>query len=420
MISKIFMPENGNTMKKMYMWTVMAGLIYAGSSFVMTIATSNLLGAYFAGVFALAATTMGNQLATVGLFNTRMFQASDVAEQYSFADYIGVRIFSVGSMIICGVIWILIRGFKGEELVVIVAFVIFKAGEAVSDLFEGRYQQKHRYDVSCRGVFCKTALSMVVFLGVLITTKNLAVASVALMIVYLVSIIVIDGALLPQFGKVKFIIDWRKQGQLIAECSPLFINSFLTMYVLNASKYTIEEYFGNADLGKFNSLYMMAFVINMFAAFALKPLITVLSEKHLKGDKKGFIRIMQRQLLVIVGIILVALIGAWFLGTTILTWVSGLDLMAYRGELCIVLIGGAFTAIYQLFQYGLIIMRHQISCLIGSIITAIVTWFITPALTREYKMMGAAIAFLCSMAFMSLVLFILNWYFLKKEVPSNE
>ena len=420
MISRIFMPEKGNTMKKMYMWTVMAGLIYAGSSFVMTIATSNLLGAYVAGIYIYAANTMGNQLATVGLFNTRMFQTSDVTEQYSFADYIGLRIFSVGAMLLYGAIWILMRGSSGEELIVIIAFVVFKACEAVSDLFEGRYQQMHRYDVSCRGVFYKTLLNIGVFLVTMIVTKSLLWAAVALMIVYLASIVIIDGSLLPKFGKINFKIDWHKQGKLIAECSPLFVNSFLTMYVLNAAKYPIEEYYGKPYLTKFNSLYMMAFVINMFAAFALKPLITVLSDKYLKGDKKGFVKIMQRQLLVIMVIIALALVGAWFLGTTIITWISGVDVMAYRNELCIVLIGGAFTAIYQLFQYGLIIMRHQLSCLIGSVITAVVTWFITPVLTREYGMMGAAVAFLCSMAFMSLILFILNWYFLKKEVPANE
>lgn len=420
MISKIFMPQNGDTMKKIYIWTVMAGLIYAGSSFVMSMVTTSLLGAYAGGVLALAMSTIGNQLATIGLFNTRMYQVSDITEEYSFADYINLRIFSVGVMLLYGAGWMILDGYSGEKLIIIISFTIFKACETVSDLFEGRYQQKHRYDVSCRGVFYKTLLYLVAFLGFMIVTKSLMIASIALTVTYLVTILIVDSQLLPKFGKIHFEIDWHKLGKLIAECLPLFINSFLTMYVLNASKLSMDKYFGEEYLGIFNPLYMMAFVINMFAAFALKPLITILSTKYVDGDIKGFVGIMRRQVLIITGIIVAALIGAWFLGTTVLTLFFGIDLHEYRTELLIMLVGGAFTAIYQLFQYGVIIMRHQISCLIGSVITAVFAWFITPILVRRYEIKGAAWAFLCSMAFMSLILFILNWYFLRKEKSTGE
>jgi Membrane protein involved in the export of O-antigen and teichoic acid len=419
MIAKIFMPESGATLKKTYMWTAVAGIIYAGSSFVMSLVITNLLGAEGFGVYT-NAMAIAMLLGTIGLYNVRMFQVSDVLEQYSFADYSVMRILSAVVMVVAGAIWLLIAGYRGAELIVIIALILFKLGEAISDLFEGRYQQKERYDVSCRGVVFKTVLYMLVFIGCLAVTKNLALSASLLAIIYLVSIIIIDSRLVPKFGRTRLRLNINVQGKLIAECTPLFINSFLITYILNAAKYTMEQYHGKAYLGIFNSLYMMAFVINLFAAFALKPLITILSDKYLSGDKKGFVKMMARQSLIIVGLTIVAIIGAWFLGTIVLTLIFGIDLSLYRVELCLMLVGGAFTALYQLFQYAIIIMRHQIMCLIGSIITAILTWFFTPVLTKNYGIMGATISFVISMASMSLILFVLNWYFLRKELPADE
>ena len=413
------MPDKATTLKKTYMWTAAAGIIYAGSSFVISLVITNLLGAEGFGVYT-NAMAIAALLGTIGLYNVRMFQVSDVLEQYSFADYSIMRILSTVVMMIAGAIWLLIAGYRGGELIVIIALIVFKLSEAISDLFEGRYQQKERYDVSCRGVFYKTVLYLIIFVGCLLLTKNLALAASLFAIVYLVSIIVIDSRLLPKFGLVPLRFNAGVQAKLIAECTPLFINSFLITYILNAAKYTMEQYHSKAYLGIFNSLYMMAFVINLFAAFALKPLITILSDKYLSGDKKGFVKMMRRQSLIIVGLTIVAIIGAWFLGTIILSFVFGLDLSSYKVELCLMLVGGAFTALYQLLQYGIIIMRHQIMCLIGSVITAILTLLFTPVLTRTHGIMGATISFVISMALMSLILFALNWYFLRKEVVADE
>ena len=419
MITKIFMPPGGTTLKKTYMWTAAAGIIYAGSSFIMSLVITNVLGVVPAGIFK-NAMSIAILLGTIGLYNVRMFQVSDVSEQYTFADYSIMRILSILAMVVVGIVWLLLAGYAGEELIVIIAVVVFRMSEAISDLFEGRYQQKERYDVSCRGVAYKTLLYLAVFVGCLLLTKNLAWAVIGLAIVYLLSIVIIDSSLLPKFALTPLRFNVGTQKKLIIECTPLFINSFLTTYILNASTYAMRKYHGKASVGVFGTLYMMAFVINLFAAFALKPLITVLSDKYLKGDKKGFVKMMRRQTLIITGLTMVAIIGAWFLGTMILTLVFGIDLSAYQVELCLMLVGGAFTALYQLFQYGIIIMRHQIMCLIGSIITAVLTWFFTPVLTRIYGIMGATISFVLSMALMSLLLFILNWYFLRKEPLADE
>lgn len=414
MITRVFMPPDGGTLKKTYFWTVLAGMLYAGSSFAMSLGVSNILGAAAAGIFAIAM-SIGNQLVTIGYYNMRTFQVSDVLEKYSLGDYCASRLISTAAMVIVGIIWIAAGGYRGAKMAAIVLMIGFKVCESISDLLEGRYQQKSRYDVSCRAVFVKTALYLAGFTAVLLVSRNLLLSIAALGIVYLISVVVIDGTLIRSFGGLQICFCWEKQKSLLISCLPLFINSFLTAYVINASKYAIDRYYSDEYLGMFNALYMMAFVVNLFSGFVLKPLITPLSVKYHDGDFRAFSGIIRRQLIIICGITLICVAGAYVLGIPVMSWLSGIDLEGQRAALCIILAGGAFTAVYQLLQYGIVIMRHQFTCLFGCAVTAGLTFLFTPVLVRHFAILGGAVSYLCSMALMSLVFFVIFIYYLMKE-----
>ena len=414
MISRIFMPPGGNTTSKTYLWTIVAGMTYAGSSFVMSMATSKMLGAYAAGILTIAM-SIGNQLITVGYYNVRAFQVSDVLEKYKFSDYCAVRILTIAAMLVAGGIWIVVGDYPKEKAMAIGLMVLFKAGEALSDLFEGRYQQKERYDVTCRGVFVKTMVFLLGFIITMAVTSNLLVSLSVLTGAYLLSLFIIDGSLVKHFGGFRPAFHWRRQLALLLACLPLFVNSFLTTYVLNASKYAIDTYYSEEFLGMFNALYMMAFVINLFASFGLKPMISTLSVRYAKGDQKGFATIMKQQFLLIASITLVCIGGAYFMGVPVLSRLFGIDLSPYRLALCTILLGGGFNALFQLLQYGIVIMRHQYSTLVGCGLAAIFTAVVTPILTKAYAVNGAAAGYLCSMAMMALVFLVFFIYYSRKQ-----
>lgn len=414
MINRIFMPPGGESMKKTYLWTVLAGLLYAGSSFLMSMAVSNILGAHQAGVFTIAM-TIGNQLVTIGYYNMRTFQVSDVTEKYGFDDYAGFRAVTVTVMTAVGILWVFFGGYEKEKAAAVCLMTFFKICESVSDLLEGRYQQKGRYDVSCRGVFIKTLLYLLCFVLTLAVTGELIISLAAMGLIYGVSILVIDGVLIKSFGGMRIRFSFSVIRSLTINCMPLFINSFFMTYIVNASKYSMERYYSDDYLGIFNALYMMAFVVNLFSSFVLKPLIMPLSVKFSKRDFKGFTKVMKRQALIIAGITAVCILGAYILGIPVLTWLFGIDLSGHRSALCVILAGGAFTAIYQLLQYGIVIMRHQAGCLAGCVVTAALTFVFTPVLVRKSAIFGGAVSYFCSMALMSAVLLIFFLYYLKRE-----
>ena len=397
MIEKFFMPSNHN-MKRTYIWTVLAGSVYAGSSFLMSMFTSKCIGVAEAGILALAL-TIGNQLVTIGFYNIRTFQVSDVTEKYTFSDYCFLRVDS----------------HRGVKLAAISFAILFRAIEAVSDLLEGRYQQKGRYDVACKGVFVKVLSYLAAFLITLFITKNIAIALGALAVTYLIVLCIVDSRLIGRFGGVSFHTTFMRQKGLLLEGLPLFVNAFLNAYIINASKYALDKYYDSETLGIFNVLYMMAFVVNMFASFVLKPIISVLAEKYVKQDISGFVKLVVRQIVVILLVTSVCIAGAWLLGVPVLGFLFGVDLTNYKGALCVVLISGGFTALYQLLQYGIIIMRHQYSTFVCCGLTVVLTYLVTPVLTKRYAVMGASASYTISIGFMSALFLGFFIYHLQKD-----
>ena len=102
-ISRIFIKDEEAVMKKTYLWTVLSGLAYSASTFLMLLVTTNLMGAYAGGIFSIAL-TIGQQLVTVGYFNVRTFQVSDVKGQFAFRDYFTSRMLTTGVMFAAGII----------------------------------------------------------------------------------------------------------------------------------------------------------------------------------------------------------------------------------------------------------------------------------------------------------------------------
>lgn len=413
-IERIFIKDKEAVMKKTYFWTVMSGLMYSASTFLMLLVTTNLMGAYAGGVFSIAL-TIGQQLVTVGYFNVRTFQVSDVKGQFGFRDYFTSRILTTAIMFAAGVVWIIAGGYTGEKFLAILLMLLFKMGESLADVMEGLYQQKGRMDVVGRCVFWETFLSVGVFVVTMFFTRNLLWSLMGLTLSYIVLLVVIDGNVVRGFGKISLHWNRARQRGIFFECLPLFVNSFLLMYINNASKYAIDARQSEEALAVFNVIYMPAFVINLLAGFLLKPILNSLAVRYHTGDRKGFSDALKKQACYIAVITAVCIGGAYVLGIPVLSFLYGLDLKEYRLSLCILLLGGGFSAMYQMFQNAIVIMRHQYACLAGCAVTALAAVVLIPFLVKVAGIGGACAGYLFLMALLSGIYFVMTLVFFHKK-----
>ena len=125
-----------------------------------------------ADIFSIA-WTISQLMATVGTFQIRVYQATDVQGTFLFQHYLIFRIVTVAAMIVSSAAYIVVRGYTGEKALVVLVVCLFRAVDSLADVYEGWFQQKERLDLSGKALTYRVILAAAGFACGLILTKNL-------------------------------------------------------------------------------------------------------------------------------------------------------------------------------------------------------------------------------------------------------
>lgn len=111
---------------------------------------------------------------------------------------------------------------------------------------------------------------------------------------------------------------------------------------MNATRYVVDFTLSDATVGYFGILLAPASIVTLFAQFVMQPYLRGISELHHNSDYKAFKRSVNKILVYLSGLGIIAVIATYALGATVLSFVYGIDLMPYRIELTLVVLGGIF------------------------------------------------------------------------------
>lgn len=143
-------------------------------------------------------------------------------------------------------------------------------------------------------------------------------------------------------------------------------------------------------------------IVNLFATFFFRPALTSLSELYYGNEEKKFIKKIVLLLTMIMAFTVICVIGAYILGISALSLISGCDLHAYRKLLIILMIAGGINSASFFMYYILTIMRKAKSILIGYITSAIITAVISNKFVEMKGLEGAAFSFLVTVIYLFL------------------
>lgn len=110
-------------------------------SIVTLMIVTRMLDDNEADIFSIA-WTISQLMATIGTFQIRMYQATDVTGVFSFRQYWKYRSLTVILMLISSYIYIFIRGYTGEKKAVVLFVCVFRAIDSFADVYEGWFQQR--------------------------------------------------------------------------------------------------------------------------------------------------------------------------------------------------------------------------------------------------------------------------------------
>ena len=369
---------------------------------LMLIVVTRSMGVYAAGVFSLA-TAAGQQFQTLGAYEVRPYQATDVKRRFGFGTYLSARFLTVAAMFIGIVTYSMFSGGSVSERLTILVVASLRILDAFEDVFYGEFQRVGRLDVGARANFFRVLTTIMSFVVLLYLLHSLAFATLGTMIVSTVAMLLLIVPPARARFSLKPSTEWSQVRSLLAGCLPLAVGAFLAMYLNNAPRYAIERSFDATVQGYYGVLFVPALAINILAMFFFRPMLTRMATMHLQNDGRGFIGLVARGVWSAAGAFLLTAAVAYVIGVQVLELLYGVSLDGYRTELMILILGGGLNALSIVLYYALTTLRKQVLILCGYAISSVVAYISSRFLVSAFALAGAAWAYVIAMGSLTLV-----------------
>ena len=193
----------------------------------------------------------------------------------------------------------------------------------------------------------------------------------------------------------------------------VFAFTILIQYLVGAQKYAIDGVLEEEFQTIFGIILMPATVIVLISQFIVQPYLTKVTDLIKDKKYKELNSLVIRMSLYILLFSAAAVVGAYLLGTQVLSLVYGIELVSYRVPLCLILIGASLFALSYVLSSVMMALRFNTGQLVIYIIVSIFTFFESAYLVKSMQIQGASLAYLISMSVL-LVLYIGYYLFLKK------
>ena len=409
--------------KENMIWNMTGSFFYAFASMVLSFLVLRIAGEEQGGLFSFGFSTVGQQMFLLAYFGIRPFHITDGTNQYRFGDYLHHRYVTCALALLLGAGYLACIGYSWQKAQIIFLLIVYKVIDGFADVDESEFQRQGCLYLTGRSNTFRTILSVGVFLATLVSGAGLFAACAAAVLGQIAGVVLFDIVVLRELKRVDY--GWSaKQGvSLTASSILLFVSVFLDFYIFSAAKYAIDAHLGDAASGYFNVIFMPTSVINLAAGFVIRPFLTYLTDcwnEHRFSDfKKKLLTIMA----VIGGLTVLAVGGTVVLGRPVLALLEWLLGKSYSGTLTalwpafiMIVLGGGFYAVLNLYYYALVILRRQKLIFGIYAVLTVLAAILAPRLTVALGIFGAAFAYLILMIVMAAGFVGGAWFEIQKEI----
>ena len=409
--------------KENMIWNMTGSFFYAFASMVLSFLVLRIAGEEQGGIFSFGFSTVGQQMFLLAYFGIRPFHITDGTNQYRFGDYLHHRYVTCAMALLLGAGYLACIGYSWQKAQIIFLLIVYKVIDGFADVYESEFQRQGCLYLTGRSNTFRTILSVGIFLATLVSGAGLFAACAAAVLGQIAGVVLFDIVVLRELKRVDY--GWSaKQGvSLTASSILLFVSVFLDFYIFSAAKYAIDAHLGDAASGYFNVIFMPTSVINLAAGFVIRPFLTYLTDcwnEHRFSDfKKKLLTIMA----VIGGLTVLAVGGTVVLGRPVLTLLEWLLGKSYSGTLTalwpafiMIVLGGGFYAVLNLYYYALVILRRQKLIFGIYAVLTVLAAILAPRLTVALGIFGAALAYLILMIVMAAGFVGGAWFEIQKEI----
>ena len=397
--------------KRDFIWNLIGTSINSFNSLFFMIVINHINLKSEAGVFTYAYSLICLFFILATFYN-RVYQISK-SDKFSSKDFILYRVLSSIFTVIIVFLFSIINGYNLFKLSVIMLICLFRMIEAISDAVYGVLQYKGYLYKSGISLSLKGIIGLIGFTLVDYFTKSITLALVSLIILNLAFFYFYDYKNVKEYlsGKASF----NNILLILKETLPIFIYSFLAMYVANICKYMLDYFDTEEAQNIFGIIFMPSTVIGLCSAYIVVPIITSLNDLLKSKKYKEFNKLVSKMMIILVGVGVIAIIAAYVLGIPVLNVLYGMDLSNYKNLLLLVLVGATFYTLANVYSQVLVLLNvHKMQTLIY-VVMSIISTLICYFLISNYKLSGSVYSYVIFMFILLILYLILYFYTLIKR-----
>ena len=400
---------------------ILGSLANAGLSVIILMVVTRTLDNQKADIFSIA-WAISQLMATIGCYQIRVLQATDVDEKFTFRQYFEFRIVTIVAMMICSCAYVYIKHYTVYKAIIIIIICGYRAVDSLADVFEGWFQQKERLDLAGRALFIRVVIAIVGGGICLVVMHDLLALSLMLLFIYVVGLLLYD---IRYYNKLK-VLEKQKENQnnkwlqgLLVAGTPLFVNAYLLMDIMNTPKIVIDAVIMNGGLQNgsqtiFNILFMPASVLTL-AYIVFRPLLTKMAIEWTMGRIKNFLKIIGSIMCCLLGMSILIIGGSALLGIPVLSVLYAMDLTMYKKELLLIILGGCFCTFSYVLDNALVVIRRQYLLVCAYVVSWAYVKIFAHTFVGKWGIMGAAIVYTTSMLLFLATTLLIFIICLKKE-----
>lgn len=413
--------NNFHNRKSDMIWNTASGIIDAAQSILMLSLITRICGLQDAGIFSIAY-SISILMLTISRYGMRDYQVTDLKEKYDFNVYFSSRVVTTIGMMFASIVRVafnyVYRDFSVYKSLVVLLVCTLKSIDGIEDVFHARLQQKKKLAVAAKAKTLRLLLTLMVQIISLLVTRNL-VGAILLSIVTSVLFLffslreICDKKL---FAKLEF--HFVGVRELLYICFPFFGARFLSVYISNIPKYSIDTQMDDVVQACFGFIFAPVYIVNVVGQFIFQPVLVEMAESWTYRKYKEYLCIISKLIFVVAVLTLVGIGGCYVLGIPFLSWFYHVDLLAYKKELMLLMLAGGFLATVTIWNICLTIMRNQKVLLYGYGIVVLFEKIVADYIIKEYGLQGATWLYLVSIFSLCMILGIAVVVIIKRKKRS--
>lgn len=357
---------SAEVVRKNMLWNVIGSVSFIGAQWMMTILIVHLAGYAEAGYLSLGL-SLTNIFTNIAYFCIRNFQVSDAEGKYGTDTYVTHRVVAAAIAVFLYSVFVLLNGYPMYVTLFLILFMVYRLNEPVVDVFHGIVQRSWRLDVAGKSFLMRGILTLAIFIAMEFMTGNLAITTLAMLIVAYGVIFFFDIPMAYRCEPFRLHFDRDTLISLTKECLPLFVYAICLNAVVPIPRYFLEKLSGSEVLGFYSSVAIPASVIQLLASYIFTTFTALFAEYLAQNEKQKFLALFGKLATAIVLMVALAAGGAALLGEWALVLLFTEAIREYAYLLVPTLLCCGVIAFIWFFGMLLTVLRDMRGLLTGAV-----------------------------------------------------